>query len=370
MHTTNLNAEDAFGLTLHRTTKTIDGREWAVYSDGAYNHVVALAHWLDSGFADVPDDEERDAKRFAAWNASSDQWADDLTAREAAHNAGLFTVHSADGSCASLECDTHGLCRAIAEAHSGERYDSPEFTADSERAFWDGVWPVIDGDGDLTGAISEGGDDMLSVGNDALIDADDARAAGWRIDIEEGTADPSEPVTVEFATADETIRDRGGIDEFAGLEHPAMPEACAAYREAATSRLGDDERANRLRAEAPRDRRILHSQWCGAHWGYSSGAIGTMARDLTTDERAAIDAAHEAGLAAAREVIEAEDAAAPRLMDYRTGEDIRAATAEEIDASADAGPEGVILLAAEGSILQADDAGADEARRVYVQTND
>jgi hypothetical protein len=199
-----------------------------------------------------------------------------------------------------------------------------------------------------------------------MIDTEVARRAGWRIDTEEGTGVPSEPVTVELATADETIRDRGGIDEFAGLEHPAMPEACAAYREAATSRLGDDDRANRLRAEAPRDRRILHSQWCGAHWGYSSGAIGTMCRDLTTDERAAIDAANEAGLEAARKVIEAEDAAAPRLMDYYTDEDIRAATGEEIDASADAGPEGVILLAADGSILRADDDGADDAQRVYV----
>lgn len=309
MNTTNLSAEDAFGLTLHRTTKTIDGREWAVYCDGQYNHVVALAHWLDSGFADVLDDEERDAKRFAAWNAATDQWADDLTAREAAHNVGLFTVHSADGSCASLECDTHGLCRAIAEAHSGERYDSPEFIADSERACWDSVWPVIDGDCELTGAISEGGDGMLSVNNDAMIDIDVARAAGWRIDTEEGTASPSEPVTVEFATANETIRDRGGIDEFAGLRHSAMPEACAAYHAAATGCLDGDRRASRLRADRPRGQRILHSQWCGAHWGYSSGAIGTMARDLTTDERAAIDAANEAGLAAARKVIEAEDAA-------------------------------------------------------------
>lgn len=306
---TNLSAEDAFGLTLHRTTKTIDGREWVVYCDGQYNHVVALAHWLDSGFADVLDNEERDARRFAAWNAATDQWADDLTAREAAHNAGLFTVHSADGSCASLECDTHGLCRAIAEAHCGERYDSPEFTADSERVFWDSVWPVIDGDGELTGAISEGGDGMLNVSDEAMIDADVARRAGWRIDAGEGTARPSEPVTVEFATANETIRIGGGIDAFAGLEHPAMPEACAAYREAATAHLGADDRANRLRAEAPRDRRILHSQWCGAHWSYWAGAIGTMCRDLTDAERAAIDAAHGAGLAAAREVIAAEDAA-------------------------------------------------------------
>lgn len=56
----------------------------------------------------------------------------------------------------------------------------------------------------------------------------------------------------------------------------------------------------------------------------------------------------------------------PRLMDYYTDEDIRAATDDEIYASADAGPEGVILLAADGSILRADDDGADEARRVYV----
>lgn len=62
-----------------------------------------------------------------------------------------------------------------------------------------------------------------------------------------------------------------------------------------------------------------------------------------------------------------DDADAPRLMDYHTGDDIRAATEEEIEASREAGDTGVILLAADGSILQADDAGADEARRVYVQ---
>jgi nitrogen fixation protein len=222
----------------------------------------------------------------------------------------------------------------------------------------------------MTDEIPDVEEPALATDEEDSIDADVASAAGWRIDTEEGTAAPSEPVTVEFAIGDETIRDRGGIDEFAGLEHPFVPEACAAYRQAATSRLGDDDRATRLRAEGPVGQRRLASGWCGAHWGYSSGAIGTMAGHLTTDERAAIDAAHEAGLAAAREVIEAADAAAPRLTDYHTNEDIRAATAEEIDASADAGPEGVILLAADGSILQADDAGADEARRVYVQTND
>ena len=250
-------------------------------------------------------------------------------------------------------------------------YRSDEWTARRDTANWAGRWPVIDGDGRLTGEVTDSdGEGFLNVDDEAMIATDDARAAGWRIDTEDGTAAPSEPVVVEFAVADETIRMAGGIDEFAGLEHPAMPEACAAYREEATRRLGDDDRANRMRAEGPIGQRRLASQWSGAHWGYSAGAIGTMARDLTTEERAAIDAAHDAGLEAARKVIEAEDAAAPRLMDYHTREDIRAATAEEIDASADAGPEGVILLAADGSILRADDPGADDARRVYVQNDD
>ena len=60
---------------------------------------------------------------------------------------------------------------------------------------------------------------------------------------------------------------------------------------------------------------------------------------------------------------------APRLVDYHTGEDIRPATDEEIDASGET-REGVILLAADGSILRADDAGADDARRVYVIDGD
>jgi hypothetical protein len=258
----------------------------------------------------------------------------------------------------------------VVDLHSGEAIDDEEVAAAIAKCDWTGLWPIIDGDCCLTGEVVDNSSDgYLSCDWGGMIEAADARAAGWRINTEEGTATPSEPVTVEFATADETIRDRGFIDYVAGLEHPAMPEACAAYRRAAIIAMADDDRANRLRDEAPRDRRILHSQWCGAHWGYSAGAIGTMAGDLTSDERAAIDAAHEAGLEAARAVIEAEDAAAPRLMDYHTREDIRAATAEEIDASADAGPEGVILLAADGSILRADDAGADEARRVYVQND-
>lgn len=117
------------------------------------------------------------------------------------------------------------------------------------------------------------------------------------------------PVIVEFAVADETIRDRGGIDEFAGLEHPYMADACAAYRAAATATLADDARASRLVADCPQGQRILHSAWAGTYWKYSSGAIGTMAA-LTDAEKSAVSAADDAGREAARKVIEEADAVA------------------------------------------------------------
>lgn len=57
---------------------------------------------------------------------------------------------------------------------------------------------------------------------------------------------------------------------------------------------------------------------------------------------------------------------APRLMDYFSGEDIRVATDDEIDASLKA-VGGVIRLAKNGTIVSADDPGADDARHVYVE---
>ena len=126
---------------------------------------------------------------------------------------------------------------------------------------------------------------------------------------EELFVQPQQPVIVEFAVADETIRDRGGIDEFAGLEHPYMADACAAYRAAATATLADDARAGRLVADRPQGQRILHSAWAGTYWKYSSGAIGTMAA-LTDAEKAAVSAADDAGREAARKVIEEADAVA------------------------------------------------------------
>ena len=115
-----------------------------------------------------------------------------------------------------------------------------------------------------------------------------------------------EPVMVEVATTDETIRICGGLEDFAGLENTAIDDACEAYRRAATAAL--DAAGGRLNPCGPRGRRLMHSQWMGAKWGYQCGAIGTMATTLTDAEKDAIGAAHDAGLAAAKSVIERADA--------------------------------------------------------------
>lgn len=115
------------------------------------------------------------------------------------------------------------------------------------------------------------------------------------------------PVMVEVASCDETIRICGGLDEFAGLEHTAIKEACEAYHRAATDSIMRS--GGRLNWCVPSGKRVLHSQWMGAKWEWSRGAIGTMAAGLTSEECDAIDAAHDAGLEAARKVIAEADAA-------------------------------------------------------------
>ena len=191
---------------------------------------------------------------------------------------------------------------------TGTHYTSPAFRRALDGGDWNNIWPEIDGDGNLTGRlIGSGEDGYANVDDDAMIDLDVAKASGWTID--DGYATPPEPVLIEAAIENETIRDHGGIDEFAGLRHEAMEEACAAYRTAAINALADDSRAGRLDVDGPRGPRRLHSQWCGAHWGYTAGALATMSRTLTASEKAALDAAHDAGVAAARSVIEKADAA-------------------------------------------------------------
>lgn len=197
-------------------------------------------------------------------------------------------------------------CEIVAQAGYSLDYDSAEWRELAELVQWNGIWPIIDQVGQIDGRITDGEDGFLNVEDEAMIDEEDARLGGWRIDREEGRATRSEPVLVEVARCDETIRDRGGIDEFAGLEHPAIAEACAAYHRAASAVI--DDAGGRLAWSSPLGNRVLHSQWCGAQWGYSSGAIGTMARDLTAEEKATISAAADAGLEAARRVIEEADA--------------------------------------------------------------
>lgn len=149
----------------------------------------------------------------------------------------------------------------------------------------------------------------------ARIDGDEEAGAALLLEFWEDHASdeelfvaPPAPVMVEVASCDETIRLCGGLDEFAGSEHPAVKEACEAYHRAATDSLMRS--GGRLNWCVPAGKRILHSQWMGAKWEWSRGAIGTMTAGLTSEECAAIDAAHDAGLGAARSVIAAADAAA------------------------------------------------------------
>jgi hypothetical protein len=102
---------------------------------------------------------------------------------------------------------------------------------------------------------------------------------------------PPEPVMVEVATSCETIRECVGLEDH--------DEACAAYRRAAIDSIEDSG----LRWCNARGQRVLLSQWMGAKFAFRRGAIGTFAT-LTDSQRAAIDAADEAGRAAAQKVIE------------------------------------------------------------------
>ncbi len=123
-----------------------------------------------------------------------------------------------------------------------------------------------------------------------------------------GESEAPAPVDVEVATCIETVRECGGISEFAGLEHYAIDVAVDAYLNAATNvLLAYQDGGSRLHWSHPRGSRRLHSQWCGTKWGYSAGAIGTTASDLTSEEKQIIDSAHDAGLKAARRAIEIAD---------------------------------------------------------------
>lgn len=179
------------------------------------------------------------------------------------------------------------------DAFAGERLDAPATVDAMERCDWIGYYPVIDADVLLTGEFvyaDEEGRRHANYDNQAMINRAEAVAAGWTID-GDGFATPPEPVMVEVATSCETIRECVGLEDH--------DEACVAYRQAAIDSIEDSG----LRWCNARGQRVLLSQWMGAKFTFRRGAIGTFAT-LTDAQRAAIDAADDAGRAAAQKVIE------------------------------------------------------------------
>jgi hypothetical protein len=105
MTANKINATEAFGLDVVARC-TIDGREWVVFCDGAYRHVVSAEHYDAAAERRLDDDEAR-ADAYSAWcGANRPAWADDATAERVARDCGLSHVHSAtDGCCGLVEVD-------------------------------------------------------------------------------------------------------------------------------------------------------------------------------------------------------------------------------------------------------------------------
>ncbi len=292
-----MNAKDAFGLDIRGRTTVQDGREVVIYNDGAYTHAVLAGHWDDCGFR-PSDDEEKQADNFDEWNRVSDQWVDDLTAAEAAWRLGVFTIHSADGSCSPLDSDTLGLCRSIAQVHAGEHYSSPAFRLDSDRVNWDGLWPVVDRDGELTGEVTDGDGHYNVI--DAMIDPEEAREGGWEIDLDGGSAKPPRPAppaharwiktseqAEEFLETHKSVRldykrVRGGwVAVISGTNVRPMPHG--------PCKLRDLERtlAYRYLAETFGDHATVFLKWARAmpNWVSEQGALPELARAIEQAER-------------------------------------------------------------------------------------
>jgi hypothetical protein len=106
------------------------------------------------------------------------------------------------------------------DAFRGARYDAPEARDAGSLCEWQGIWPVIDRDGNLTGAYSEGGEGELNVDDEAMISVDEARAGGWQIDADEGRAEAPQPPTRKQIAA---LQDEAGA-----VGDDAMVAICAA----------------------------------------------------------------------------------------------------------------------------------------------
>lgn len=84
----------------------------------------------------------------------------------------------------------------VLDAFTGARLDAPATVEAMERCDWTGYYPVIDAHMRLTGEFmyaDQPDDSMASYGDEAVIDRDDAVAAGWTVD-DDGYAKPPEAV--------------------------------------------------------------------------------------------------------------------------------------------------------------------------------
>lgn len=129
---------------------------------------------------------------------------------------------------------------------------------------------------------------------------------------------------IEIASYERLIMRLAGLEQVADAGHPAMRSACRLYFHAVKDWL-DERGPRRLPCAAypswasctPSVHNVMHGgylplpprrsvrEWDSIEWSFSAGAVATMATDLSEAERAAIVAAHEAGVAeAAREISE------------------------------------------------------------------
>jgi hypothetical protein len=76
----------------------------------------------------------------------------------------------------------------IAEANAGLHYNSREWLRAAGGGEWNGTWPVIDRDGNITGEVVDSVDGYLNVGDEAMIPTGEARVGGWSV--KDGYATP------------------------------------------------------------------------------------------------------------------------------------------------------------------------------------
>lgn len=65
--------------------------------------------------------------------------------------------------------DREQHCRALAKQASGLRYDSPDAIAILDQEDWSQIWPVVDGDGILTGEIVGSEEGYVNVEDLAMV---------------------------------------------------------------------------------------------------------------------------------------------------------------------------------------------------------